>query len=536
MIDFKNLLSRADEEILEALLGKEFISSIKVLDPNAYSPAKLKKVVTDLYSPAEILANKKHRNILFELLRDNEARLLCNSLNITADQPYQQLNKTKFVYGTVRFSQLLDFFHISLPIKDNIDVIPKSVSQEPPHYPLFSHQRTAIREVNSYLESPSNRCILHMPTGSGKTRTAINAVCNHLRNKEPGLVLWLANTEELCQQAEEEFEKAWRFLGDRTTSTFKFWGPYDLDDSTSIDDGIIIAGFQKTYSAIKSSLEIISKFNRHLDMIVIDEAHVAIAETYRLVIEAMELGKQKPPSILGLTATPGRTWNDPDVDRQLADFFCRQKVTLKMPDYSNPVDFLVDNRYLARASFKKIEVLDTLTNEDVARLQGKFEIPDSILKKLAANELRNIKIVDELERLSSKHQRIMFFATTVEHSNVIASLMTFRGLWAKSVTGSTESSLRHGYISSYKDNSDECKILCNFGVLTTGFDAPATSCALIARPTNSLVLYSQMVGRAIRGLKAGGNLNAEIVTVVDNKLPGFGSVADSFINWEDIWD
>jgi hypothetical protein len=45
-----------------------------------------------------------------------------------------------------------------------------------------------------------------------------------------------------------------------------------------------------------------------------------------------------------------------------------------------------------------------------------------------------------------------------------------------------------------------------------------------------------MVGRAIRGKKAGGNKKAEIVTVVDSNLPGFGSVAEAFSNWEDIWE
>ncbi len=535
MINFKDLLSRADDEVLEALLGREFIAGIRVLEPKAYNPSRLKAVVTHLKTPFEILSNKKHRNILFELLRENEAVALCKALDLPTEKPFQKLSTTKFQYGSERFSALLEFFHVSAPSAVNETVVHHD-NCSLPLYTLFGHQRTAIREVNSFLESSYNRCMLHMPTGSGKTRTAINVICNHLRNKEPGLVLWLANTEELCQQAEEEFRKAWRYVGDRQVSVFKFWGSNELDLSESIVDGIIIAGFQKTYSAIKNSLNIISKFNKNLDMIVIDEAHVAIAETYKLVIESMSLGKQYPPSILGLTATPGRTWNDPDIDRKLADFFYRQKVSLKIQNYANPVDFLVEQGFLARASFKKIEMLDTLTTADVSRLQGKFEIPDPILKKLAASELRNIKIIDELERLTSQHKRIMFFATTVEHSNVIASLMTYRGIWAKSVTSSTEPSLRQKYIREYKDNSAECKILCNYGVLTTGFDAPKTSCALIARPTNSLVLYSQMVGRAIRGIKAGGNLEAEVVTVVDNKLPGFGSVADSFVNWEDIWD
>jgi DNA repair protein RadD len=49
------------------------------------------------------------------------------------------------------------------------------------------------------------------------------------------------------------------------------------------------------------------------------------------------------------------------------------------------------------------------------------------------------------------------------------------------------------------------------------------------------VLYSQMVGRAIRGEQSGGNKEAEIVTVIDGDLPGFGNVADAFTNWDDVW-
>ena len=78
-------------------------------------------------------------------------------------------------------------------------------------------------------------------------------------------------------------------------------------------------------------------------------------------------------------------------------------------------------------------------------------------------------------------------------------------------------------------------ILVNYGVLTTGFDAPKASAVVIARPTRSLVLFSQMVGRAIRGPKAGGTEACEVVTVVDPSLPGFGDVAAAFLNWEDVW-
>ena len=78
-------------------------------------------------------------------------------------------------------------------------------------------------------------------------------------------------------------------------------------------------------------------------------------------------------------------------------------------------------------------------------------------------------------------------------------------------------------------------VLCNYGVLTTGFDAPLTSAAIISRPTKSLVLYSQMVGRVIRGPRVGGTPEAEIWTVIDTNLPGFDSLTGAFTNWEDVW-
>ena len=67
----------------------------------------------------------------------------------------------------------------------------------------------------------------------------------------------------------------------------------------------------------------------------------------------------------------------------------------------------------------------------------------------------------------------------------------------------TDGTEREHIIKRFKRPGGPHRILANFGVLTTGFDAPAASAALIARPTKSLVLYSQMVGRVIRGPRAG---------------------------------
>jgi DNA repair protein RadD len=136
----------------------------------------------------------------------------------------------------------------------------------------------------------------------------------------------------------------------------------------------------------------------------------------------------------------------------------------------------------------------------------------------------------------SRHKRIIVFASSVRHAHLIAGVLIARGVEALVVTGAMDGRAREKNITRFRGAAATPIVMCNFGVLTTGFDAPRTSAAIIARPTRSLVLYSQMVGRATRGVRAGGNAEAEIVTVVDPALPGFGDIADAFVNWEDVWN
>ena len=78
------------------------------------------------------------------------------------------------------------------------------------------------------------------------------------------------------------------------------------------------------------------------------------------------------------------------------------------------------------------------------------------------------------------------------------------------------------------------QVLVNFGILSTGFDAPNTNAVVIARPTCSLVLYSQMVGRGLRGPKMGGTKDCKIIDIKDN-FDAFDSVHDAFKFYDDFW-
>jgi superfamily II DNA or RNA helicase len=531
-VKFDKFLTRADDEVLQELLTTRVVRLLRALDSQSFNLNRQRLLLLEQTRPQTLLGTTAARRSLLELLSRAEAEQLCRVLGLQVTDPFEALKSAR--WPADRVAALLEFFELSpLQVEKKEDT--PEVRECAPAYSLFSHQERAARRVIDTLLSAKKRVLLHMPTGAGKTRTAMHIIAEWLRRSPEKSVVWLAHSEELCEQAATEFEKAWSSLGTRSVSVRRYWGARSLDVD-SIQSDFVVAGLPKMNAMVKRSLALLGKLGAKTSLVVIDEAHQAIAPTYQLILDALVLPFSSS-ALLGLSATPGRTWNSLDADEELAAFFNRQKVPLEIEGYSNPVSYLVDEGYLARTTFRPLSYQSgvSMSETEKATLRSDLEIPPDVLQRLAEDEIRNLVILSEVEQLSKRHRRIIVFATTVEHSDLLAYTLRARGLWARSVTGSTPKAERQAALESYKASDGEAKIICNFGVLTTGFDAPETSAAVIARPTISLVLYSQMVGRAIRGKKAGGNLEAEIATVVDSGLPGFGDVGDAFLNWEDVW-
>jgi len=529
-----DLLSRVDEELLQKIVGKVSVKLLCSMDSRQATPSRLRAAVVGLRSYPGLLRSPEIRTQLFNYLRSDEARRLANILGVEdIGDAFFALRSCSITKNSAREARLFQFFEVPVPPKE--PDLPPACQIVDGSYNLFTHQRHAALQITNMLSRPPRRALLHMPTGSGKTRTAMHIIARHLLDNIRGVVVWCAYSEELCSQATNEFIQAWSVLGDRSVGVYRFWGGYDLDPS-SIKDGLIVIGLSKAYCKAKTDISFISALGSRASLVVIDEAHQAIAETYKLVLDALVVIRNDS-KLLGLTATPGRSWNDISSDEELADFFARKKVSLDIPGYKSPVDYLVENEYLAKAQFSSLfhKAGIKLNQADLTYIHEKLAIPKHILSHLAADEKRNMRIVLKAEELLTRHARVILFAASVEHADILATVLRARGSVAYSVTSNTGADDRAQIINDYRSNSSEHRIICNFGVLTTGFDAPQTSAALIARPTASLVLYSQMVGRAIRGVRAGGNKTAEIVTVVDQELPGFGTVAEAFSNWEDVW-
>ena len=404
-----------------------------------------------------------------------------------------------------------------------------------PEYGLFDHQRTAVRKLSVLLAQDERRSVLHLPTGVGKTRTAMHVVAESLRGHDPSVVVWLASGKELLEQAVLAFKEAWTRLGTRPLQIGTMWGDRTpgLDDFA---DGFLAVGLAKGWAVLsRTDPDWAARLSPRVRLVVFDEAHQSVARTYRRI--ANELTLDYRCALLGLTATPGRTWADIDKDGELAEFFAGNKVTLDVPG-ENPIEYLVDNGFLARPAFRTLLAdpgLD-VSDSELARLSDALDIPEAIVARLSMSEQYVTAVLAAIEELlSTGHRRVLVFAATVAHARVLTAILVARNVRSEVVTGSTPERVRDRAIRTFKSDAEEPMVLVNFGVLTTGFDAPKASAAVIARPTKSLVLYSQMVGRAIRGPKAGGTDSCEIVTVVDPCLPGFGDLAAAFLNWEDVW-
>ncbi|MGI9374200.1 MAG: DEAD/DEAH box helicase [Hyphomicrobiales bacterium] len=529
------LISKMDIDDLQEIVGDDIVTTVSALNPKNGLLSAIREIAKESFHrhPLELFGNSLLRRKCYSFMTKEKLAELAQRVNLNDSR---QLPEFIPQNDTSVWQQYLGFFGVDSrgvgPVIQGYDTETVRTS-----FGLFPHQLRAANRICDILGKGYGRVVLHMPTGAGKTRTAMHIVCRFLNMSDSTVLFWLAASSELLEQAAEAFQEAWSTLGNRPTTLTRFWGSHTPDIS-NIDDGLVVAGLQKTCAyETREPLDLL-RIAARVKLVVVDEAHQAIAPTYGSLINKLaETGMHN--ALLGLTATPGRTWSDIDSDKQLATFFEDRKVTLEIDGWDDPVSYLINEGYLAKPTFHQIEY------EPGMGLRGKFldiefneeEYDEEIFSALVQSTERNVSIVEELLRLVKKgHRRIIFFAASVRHAEVISAALLAFGIDARIVTGTTESKVRRRIISDFRKDIDTPIILCNFGVLTTGFDSPNTSAAVIARPTRSLVLYSQMVGRAIRGPKAGGNRNCEISTVVDIDLSGFGDVTQAFTNWEDVWN
>lgn len=533
-IRIKDILEKAEYDDLKELFFSNSIGKlIKDFNSELIENDRIVDTVSKLYSPNEIIKNRELRKWILVKIDDLKKNELLERVMLEERPNIITIEEIIDRPSASIINTVIEFFGGSVEISSRKEV--PSVSSVVADFPLFEYQIDVVKRAAKSLSEYPFRVLLHMPTGTGKTRTSMHLICDYLKVNTDKNVIWIANSQELLEQAISTFHDAWNRLGNREVNFYRFWGNFNIVTGEIKKGSILFASFGKLYASYKKDPNSIASLGENTCIVIVDEAHQAIAPTYKFVIDS--LSTKKPDTmLLGLTATPGRSWNNVDQDRELSDFFYNNKIGITDKDGLDAVEWLIQEGYLSKAHFREIEFKESYDYEDSIYM-NENDYSEEYMSYLGNDTERNKFILEELQNLTKKHKRIIYFAPSVKNAEIMNKVLNAINISSFCVTSNTSKEKRKEILWFYKNKGkDDPIVLSNYGVLTTGFDAPGTSCVLIARPTMSLVLFSQMVGRAIRGPKAGGNEEAEIVTVIDTNIPGFRSVAESYKNWEDVWN
>lgn len=401
------------------------------------------------------------------------------------------------------------FFHTIIPKKGKNPRI------------LYEHQIEAMQNIDEINEKENFRSLLVIPTGGGKTLTAAYWLLKNAIDKEKK-VIWIAHRHLLLEQAAEAFElnSYDNLLVNINSYTYRLIsGVHDKPASICKDDNVLFL----SKDSIIRDLSVLDEWLEDSDIyLIIDEAHHAVAKSYRKIIDFV-FDKAKNVKMLGLTATPFRTseaeagalktiFTDDIVYKTDLDTLIKKEILAKPICQEYDTDILFGDQ-LGIKAIKSIEQLDV--------------IPEAIADEISTNKERNRFIVDTYMDNHDEYGQTIVFALNQKHAVALNALFNEKGKkygiksdyiisGVRNIDTGKEFSGEENNkkISQYREG--KLQVLINVNILTEGTDLPQTHTVFLTRPTMSSVLMTQMIGRALRGPRAGGTREAYIVSFVDN--------------------
>lgn len=428
------------------------------------------------------------------------------------------------------------------PTEDDTAIVAHQAGKR--FYELLDYQYVIKQRVLAELEKPFplKRMLVHMPTGTGKTKTSMHTLVHYydFALKKKGAIIWLAHTTELLQQAYETFAGVWERLGDGQVTTYKLWGKRNVSIPKEGFDGILFCGIQKLQSIRQNNPVLFEQITKDARLIFFDEAHKAAANETKQLVEAL---MSAPPgyedrSLIGLTATPGRTTLTSDENKLLSNMFENRLIGIDVnvvnqinmsPDAflnhkaeENAIKYFQNRKILSRIKKERLTYTEQFTAKELQSIKTKMfengyvDFSKTALEVVGRHRSRNKAIMDKLRELSTEQVPTIVFACSVAHAKLLSFMLSLEEIPNALILGEMNPVDRAEAIVSFKDRENPVNILINYEVLTTGFDSTNIRCVFITRPTQSIVLYSQMLGRGLRGPKMGGNAECLLVDIKDN--------------------
>lgn len=571
-LDYMVNFSQSD---MRGYIGEDMVELLVEWMPNGetlLTKQKMISMINSLYGTS-ILKNKCFRKDLLQSMKQTDIFAIRDAcltgserdeknplvvIDIIANKPWGKNTVTLY---------LLKLWNVPETVldkeKDNTVIENEIVASDEQFYELLDYQYYIKQRVLNNLNSEHllERMLVHMPTGTGKTKTTMHIITNYINFslKKQGIVIWIAHTIELLQQAYDTFEAVWKHLGDGKINAYKLWGNKVIEDTTQPLNGIVFCGLSKLMSIAESRKDLFERIKKDCRLVVFDEAHKAAAKQTQKVIEDLMRMPDgyKNRSLIGLTATPGRTTEDSYDNNLLTNMFGNKLIyidasilnqinmgrlaALNTVAENNIIRYFQERHILAKMKPQKLTYKMEFSEKELKTLGSTLrdmgyddkEYTDEQLKVLARSKERNLAIMSQLRQLHIDKKPTIVFACSVDHAKMLSAMLTLEGISNSLVLGEMDSMDRKYAIDVFKDRNSGVDIIINYEVLTTGFDSKNIKCVFITRPTKSIVLYSQMLGRGLRGPLMGGNEECDLIDIDDN-LQAFDNET-AFSHFNDYW-
>lgn len=325
---------------------------------------------------------------------------------------------------------------------------------------LRPYQEQALEAITEAEARGVRRQLVAHPTGTGKTVTFAHLI--H-QQREVGWALVLCHRDELIQQT---LDKLGIIAPELDVGVVKA-------ERNELGHPITVASVQTL-----SRPNRLSQLARYFTLVIVDEAHHAVAETWKRVLEHVGSFMPGGPLVVGWTATPARA------DGGLGDVW--QEVVHSL----GILPAIIDG-YLCDLRGQTVGTDADLTS--VRKVRGDYAAND------LGTELERGKTLEQISQAYwqyAGHRKGIAFTPTVETARGLAHELKRHGIEAEVVWGGMALEDRRGVLRRLR--TGETQVVTNCAVLTEGFDEPSVDCIVIARPTRSHPLYVQMVGRGTR--------------------------------------
>ena len=331
---------------------------------------------------------------------------------------------------------------------------------------LRPYQRDAVSGVDSALKGKRSALVV-MPTGTGKT------VCfAHIARNAVKRVMVIAHREELVQQAVSKIRTVTGLSPDVEMAEYKAGRLYKSP--------VVVASVQ-TLCAPFHNVYRMDKFDPHeFDMLVIDEAHHATAASYRRVVD--HFSKNPNLRTVGFTATPDRA------DKSALG------LVFESVAFNYEIMQAMHDGWLVPIETQQV-IVSGMDFSHVKTVAG--DLNQGELSTIMEQEKVLHGVVSPAIEIAAGRKTLVF-AASVSHAERMSEIFNRHGVRSAIVHGGTFKDDRRKILQAYADG--KIQVLCNCGVAVEGFDCPTIEVVVIARPTKSRSLYTQMVGRGTRVL------------------------------------